>query len=85
MARAYNEVLLTNFLDQVFWRLRLIEAQLALTARQLGMPHQGADSMTPAEVTDLLVRATEPGATPGRPTEARRHPPRTSTPAAAAA
>ena len=85
MAHAYNEIQLSSFLDQIFWRLRLLEAQLALTARQLGMPHRDADSMTPADVIDLLLRATEPGATPSRPTEARRHPLRTSTRAAAAA
>ena len=59
MTHGYNEIQLTTFLDQIFWRLRLIEAQLTLTARELGMRHHDAASMTPAEVVELLVRAAD--------------------------
>jgi hypothetical protein len=63
MTLVYNETQVTTFLDQIFWRLRLLEAQLTLTARELGMRHHDAASMTPAELVDLLVRATERGDT----------------------
>jgi hypothetical protein len=56
MTHVYNEIQLTTFLDHIFWRLRLIEAQLTLTARELGMPHHNAASMTPAEVVDPHLR-----------------------------
>ena len=42
MTHGYNEIQLTTFLDHIFWRLRRIEAQLTLTARELGMPHHNA-------------------------------------------
>jgi hypothetical protein len=80
MTHTYTEIQLTTFVDQMFW---LIEAQLALMARQLGMPRQVPAAMTPADVVDLLVRATEPGATPNHPPklgDTRREPVRAQPP-----
>jgi hypothetical protein len=64
MGHAYNEVQLSAFVDQLCWRLRLIEAQFALISEQLGMPCRDVASMTPTEVVDLLVRAGDRVDTP---------------------
>jgi hypothetical protein len=85
MSHTYNEAQLTTFLDHIAWRLRLIEAQFALMALELGKPHHDAASMTPAEIIDLLIRATNCSHTPRNPTVPCQHPPRTSTFAVAAA
>jgi hypothetical protein len=38
MAQVYNEIQLTSFLDQIFWRLRLLEAQFARMSQRLRCP-----------------------------------------------
>jgi hypothetical protein len=75
MAHVYNEAQLTAFLDQMLWRLRLIEAQLALMFERLQVPYDDAASMTPAEVVDLLVRATDGDKDPQRSPANRHHEP----------
>jgi hypothetical protein len=59
MSHVYNEIQLTSFLDQILWRVSVIEAQLALISEQLELPHDDAASMSPAEVVELLVRARD--------------------------
>jgi hypothetical protein len=84
MSHTYNESQLTTFLDQISWRLRLIEAQFALMAQQQGIPHRDPATITPAELVDLLVRAAAGGQAPNPSTAAHPHA-ASSTPAAAAA
>jgi hypothetical protein len=61
MTHVYHDIQLA---DQIFWRLRPIEALLALMAYQLGLRHHDPASMTPAEVVERLDCATERGGTP---------------------
>jgi hypothetical protein len=60
MAHVYNEIQLTSFLDQISWRLRLLEAQVARMAEEQEMPYEDAASMTPARAVELLGSANAP-------------------------
>jgi ribosomal protein L7/L12 len=51
---AYNELQLSSFIDQVFERLRAIEAQLALLSEKAGVPYQAPSKNTPPEVVELV-------------------------------
>ena len=60
MAHVYNEMQLSSAVDEISWRVRLIEAQFALMSERLGMPYDPAASTTPADTVELLVRAANP-------------------------
>jgi hypothetical protein len=62
MAHVYNETQLSSAVEQILWRVRLIEAQFALISERLELPHEPAASMTPAQTVELLV---EPGVNAG--------------------
>jgi hypothetical protein len=56
MADAYNRIQLSSILDQLFWRIRVVEVHLAQVRNQLETQQQEAASMTPAEVVELRRR-----------------------------
>jgi ribosomal protein L7/L12 len=51
---AYNELQLSSFVDQIFERLRAIEAQLAVLSGKAGVPYEVASQSAPAEVVELV-------------------------------
>jgi len=53
MAQIYNEMQLSSYVDQIFERVRLIEAQLALISEKLGVVYDSPASMAPPEVVEL--------------------------------
>jgi hypothetical protein len=74
MAHVYNEMQLSSAVDEILWRVRLIEAQFALMSQRLGMRYDPPASMTPAQTVELLVRAGQRGRgtrTDGAPRRAR--------------
>jgi hypothetical protein len=64
MAHVYNEMQLSSAVDEILWRVRLIEAQFALMSQRLGMRYDPPASMTPAQTVELLVRAGQRGRGP---------------------
>ncbi len=59
---AYNEYQLSSFVDQVFERLRAIEAQLAILSEKAGVPYEAAAQQAPQEVVDLVGAGDRMGA-----------------------
>ncbi|HVY96675.1 MAG TPA: hypothetical protein VHA54_06915 [Solirubrobacterales bacterium] len=59
---AYNELQLSSFIDQVFARLRAIEAQLAILSEQAGVPYTAPSQEAPAEVVELVQAGDRVGA-----------------------
>ena len=50
----YNETQLSSFVDQVFERLRGIEAQLAILSEKAGVPYEAPSQTVPGEVLELV-------------------------------
>ena len=59
---AYNELQLSSFIDQVFERLRAIEAQLAVLSEKAGVPYDVPGQEVPQEVADLVLAGDRMGA-----------------------
>lgn len=59
---AYNELQLSSFIDQVFERLRGIEAQLAILSEKAGVPYEAPSQNAPAEVVELVQSGDRMGA-----------------------
>ena len=59
---AYNELQLSSFIDQVFERLRAIEAQLAILSEKAGVPYEAASAAAPPEVVELIEAGDRMGA-----------------------
>ena len=59
---AYNELQLSSFVDQIFERLRAIEAQLALLSEKAGVPYDAPGKDVPAEVVELAAQGDRMGA-----------------------
>ena len=59
---AYNELQLSSYVDQIFERLRAIEAQLALLSEKAGVPYAAAAQDAPAEVVELVQAGDRMGA-----------------------
>ena len=59
---AYNEYQLSSFVDQIFERLRGIEAQLALLSEKAGVPYEAPSAGVPAEVLELVEKGDRMGA-----------------------
>lgn len=59
---AYNELQLSSFIDQVFERLRAIEAQLAILSEKAGVPYQAPSQSVPPEVLELVQHGDRMGA-----------------------
>jgi ribosomal protein L7/L12 len=59
---AYNELQLSSFIDQVFQRLRGIEAQLATLSEKAGVPYTAPSQEAPAEVVQLVEAGDRIGA-----------------------
>lgn len=59
---AYNELQLSSFIDQVFARLREIEAQLAILSEKAGVPYEAPSQSVPAEVAELVAAGDRMGA-----------------------
>jgi hypothetical protein len=58
----YNEYQLTSFVDQIFERLRGIEAQLALLSEKAGVPYEAPGDGVPTEVRELVENGDRLGA-----------------------
>ena len=55
MKHMYNEIQLNSYLDQVFWRMWPIDAQLALTSAQVGLHYEDTRSVaSPHGIEPLL-------------------------------
>lgn len=59
---AYNELQLSSFVDQIFARLRAIEAQLEILSEKAGVPYQAPSKTVPPEVAELVERGDRLGA-----------------------
>jgi ribosomal protein L7/L12 len=59
---AYNELQLSSFVDQIFERLRAIEAQLTVLSEKAGVPYEVASQNAPAEVVELVGSGDRMGA-----------------------
>lgn len=59
---AYNEFQLSSFIDQVFARLRAIEAQLAILSQEAGVAYTAPSQEAPAEVVELVQAGDRIGA-----------------------
>ncbi len=59
---AYNELQLSSFIDQVFERLRGIEAQLAVLSEKAGVPYEAPSQTAPPEVAELVAAGDRIGA-----------------------
>jgi len=59
---AYNELQLSSYVDQIFERLRAIEAQLAILSEKAGVPYEAASQEAPAEVVELVAAGDRMGA-----------------------
>lgn len=58
----YNELQLSSFIDQVFERLRKIEAQLAVLSEKAGVPYEAPSQTVPEEVLKLVESGDRIGA-----------------------
>ncbi|MET0557668.1 MAG: hypothetical protein ABW065_03210 [Solirubrobacterales bacterium] len=58
----YNELQLSSFIDQVFARLRGIEAQLEILSEKAGVPYSPAGKDVPDEVVELAQAGDRIGA-----------------------
>jgi ribosomal protein L7/L12 len=59
---AYNELQLSSFVDQIFERLRAIEAQLAVLSEKAGVPYDAPAKGAPEEVVELVAQGDRMGA-----------------------
>jgi len=59
---AYNELQLSSFVDQIFARLRAIEAQLEILSEKAGVPYEAASRTVPSEVLELVQAGDRMGA-----------------------
>jgi len=59
---AYNELQLSSFVDQIFERLRAVEAQLAVLSEKAGVPYDAPGAGVPAEVVELAAQGDRMGA-----------------------
>ncbi|HWB70284.1 MAG TPA: hypothetical protein VG518_09940 [Solirubrobacterales bacterium] len=58
----YNEMQLSSFIDQIFERLRALEAQMAKVSEAAGIPYDAPDEGVPQEVIDLVQAGDRIGA-----------------------
>lgn len=59
---AYNELQLSSFVDQIFSRLRAIEAQLEILSEKAGVPYEAASKSVQPEVAELVQAGDRMGA-----------------------
>ncbi|HEX5714093.1 MAG TPA: hypothetical protein VFX85_12340 [Solirubrobacterales bacterium] len=59
---AYNELQLSSFVDQIFERLRALEAQMARVSEAAGVPYEAPGAGVPQEVIDLAEAGDRMGA-----------------------
>ena len=59
---AYNEYQLSSFVDQIFDRLRAIEAQMAIVSEKAGVPYDLPSKGVPEEVVKLVEAGDRLGA-----------------------
>ena len=58
----YNEMQLSSFVDQIFARLRELEAQMARVSEAAGVPYDAPADGVPQEVVDLVAAGDRMGA-----------------------
>ena len=58
----YNEMQLSSFVDQIFERLRALEAQMARVSEAAGVPYDAPGDGVPQEVIDLVQAGDRMGA-----------------------
>jgi ribosomal protein L7/L12 len=58
----YNEMQLSSFVDQIFERLRALEAQMARVSEAAGVPYDAPGDGVPQEVVDLVQSGDRMGA-----------------------
>jgi ribosomal protein L7/L12 len=58
----YNEMQLSSFVDQIFARLRELEAQMARASEAAGVPYDAPGDGVPQEVIDLVQAGDRMGA-----------------------
>jgi ribosomal protein L7/L12 len=58
----YNEMQLSSFVDQIFERLRALEAQMARVFEAAGVPYDAPGDGVPQEVIDLVQAGDRMGA-----------------------
>jgi ribosomal protein L7/L12 len=59
---AYNDYQLSSFVDQIFERLRAIEAQLAVLSEKAGVAYEAPSREAPEEVVELVQQGDRVGA-----------------------
>jgi hypothetical protein len=62
MARQYNEMQLSSFVDQIFTRLERIETQLKLVSDAAGVPMEDPRAGIPEEIVELVRSGDRMGA-----------------------
>jgi ribosomal protein L7/L12 len=62
MAQQYNNAQLTSYVDQIFDRLRAIEAQMAIVSEKVGVPYEAPSQGAPDEVVELAQAGDRMGA-----------------------
>ena len=58
----YNEIQLSSFVDQIFERLRALEAQMARVSDAAGVPYDAPGAGVSQEVIDLVQAGDRMGA-----------------------
>jgi ribosomal protein L7/L12 len=58
----YNDIQLSSFVDQIFERLRALEAQMARVSDAAGVPYEAPSAGVPQEVIDLAQAGDRMGA-----------------------
>jgi ribosomal protein L7/L12 len=58
----YNDLQLSSFLEQIFDRLRALEAQMARVSEAAGVPYDAPSAGAPQEVIDLVLAGDRIGA-----------------------
>lgn len=58
----YNEMQLSSFVDQIFERLRALEAQMAPVSEAAGVPYDAPNEGVPQEVIELVEAGDRMGA-----------------------
>jgi ribosomal protein L7/L12 len=58
----YNEMQLSSFVDQIFERLRALEAQMARVSEAAGVPYEAPNEGVPQEVVELVEAGDRMGA-----------------------
>jgi ribosomal protein L7/L12 len=58
----YNEIQLSSFVDQIFERLRALEAQMARVSEAAGVDYDAPSEGVPQEVIDLVQGGDRMGA-----------------------